>query len=58
METNLTDKELVGLLKTINKEMKDDPRVKKAPITDERYFHWRNPHYLRKFRILKLNDKL
>lgn len=58
MESNLTDKELVGLLKKINQEMEDDPRVKTAPITDERYFHWRNPHYLRKFRVLRENDKL
>ena len=58
METNLNNEELVRLLKTVGIEMQNDPRVKTAPITDERYFHWRNPHYLRMFRILRDNDKL
>ena len=58
LEPIIPDEELVRLLKTIQKEMEDDPRVKAASITDERYYHWRNPHYLRKFRILRDNDKL
>lgn len=38
--------------------MKNDPRVKTAPITDERYYHWRLPHYLNKYRVLRDNNKL
>ena len=58
LEPIIKNDELIRLLKTIDKEMEEDPRVKNAPITDERYFHWKNPHYLRKFRVLRDNDKL
>ena len=54
----LDNKELIKLLKRINQEMIDDPKVKTAPITDERYYQWRMPHYLYKYRILKQNGKI
>ena len=58
MEPHIPDEELVRLLTRIDEEMGDDPRVKETPITSERYYSNRMPHYLRKFRVLKENEKL